>query len=689
MRLLGMFGAPLLCAGLWAAAGASPQGQAPVPPARPKGVSFNADIAPIVFARCVTCHQPNGAAFSLLTFADVRPRARQIAHLTKIRAMPPWKPDPGHGDFAGVRRLSDAEIDTIQQWVAEGAHEGDPATRPPTPPLAAGWRLGQPDLIVSMPARYTVPATGDDIYRNFIIPIPLTATRYVKAWELRAGSQVVHHATIQIDTSGLSKRLDTARVESGYEGLLPPTVRMPDGFFLDWGHGHTPSRLADGIAWPLVPGSDLILTLHLRPDGHPQSIQVQIGLYFSPAPPSRLPVMLRLNREDLDIASGNSNYIVEDAYTLPTDVDVYTVQPHAHYLAREVEGLARLPDGTTKSLIAIKDWDFDWQDVYQYAHPLFLPKGTTITMQWRYDNSAANPRNPNRPLRRVIYGQQTADEMCELWYQVVPRHAAERDLLIRSMRAKVLPQEIKGLEMMLSVQADNAALHDDTALLYEEAGDLAGAASHFAQSLRLRPESPAAHFNLGTALLAIGKPDDAARYFRDALRLDPAYGRARRSLASLLQSQGHVDEAMSQYREVLQQNPADEAVHYNLGLLLASQRKGLEATEHFAASLAARPDWPPALIALAWLRATSSDNTVRNPTEALRLVQRAMVLGQSRDVAALDTLAAARAAAGQFDEAVKAAELAVSIASESGNAGTTAIKERLDQYRHGVAYRQP
>ncbi len=228
MRALGILGAATAFAAIAGAAQASPP------------VTFTHDIAPLIFARCASCHRPGAAAFSLLTYNEVRPRARQIAQATKSRHMPPWKPEPGHGDFAGVRRLSDAEIETIQRWDADGAHEGDRASLPPMPTWTSEWRLGEPDLIVSMPQAFTLPASGNDVYRIFVIPIPLKAKRYVKAWEFRPGNhRVVHHATMQIDATGLSNRIDTSGTEPGYEGLVPPTVRTPDGFFLDWGPGHT------------------------------------------------------------------------------------------------------------------------------------------------------------------------------------------------------------------------------------------------------------------------------------------------------------------------------------------------------------------------------------------------------------------------------------------------------------------
>src|SRR5438876_4093151 len=142
-------------------------------------LTFTKDIAPIVWARCATCHRPREIGpFSLITYDDVRRHATQIAALTARRVMPPWKPAPGRGSFQNERRLSDAELDAIQKWIADGAPEGEAADLPPAPGAVEGrlpqfsstWQLGTPDLVVTMPAPYTVRADGADVFRTFVIP---------------------------------------------------------------------------------------------------------------------------------------------------------------------------------------------------------------------------------------------------------------------------------------------------------------------------------------------------------------------------------------------------------------------------------------------------------------------------------------------------------------------------------------
>jgi Tfp pilus assembly protein PilF len=584
--------------------------------------TFSKDIAPIIFSNCSSCHRPGGPApFSLLSYADVRSRARLIASATTRRFMPPWKPEQGASEFVGVRRLSDAQIATIQQWVDQGALEGDAASLPPAPQFNSDWRLGPPDLVLTMDRPYTLRAGGDDMYRHFVIPIQIPATRYIKAWEFRPGNpRVVHHATMEIDRTGASRQLDAQDPEPGYEGLIAHSVSSPDGYFLDWAPGHTPYTAPPGMAIPLEPASDLVLMLHLRPSGKPETVQASVALYFADTPPARVPALLRLTAQDLDIPAGAKAVVVTRSYKLPVPVDLVTVQPHAHYLARQIDGDATLPDGTRKRLISIADWDFNWQDVYRYTTPVSLPAGTTVRMRWRYDNSTDNPRNPSVPPKRVRYGQRTSDEMSELWFQVVPRNVAERDVLTRDLRSAVLREELKGYETMIAADAGNVALQDDIALMYEAAGNHERAAEHFAESARLRPDSAPAHYNLATALLALKRTDEARRHFDRAITLDPSYANGYRGLAILLQSIGQFDEAAKNYRRAIEIAPRDAVAHHNYGVLLHTQGRLDEAMRQYQDAVELNRDYADAhygmaLVLKAWGR---TDDAISEYHEALR-----------------------------------------------------------------------
>src|SRR5262245_13038309 len=350
------------------------------PDPRVGALTFNKDIAPVVWAGCATCHRPGEIGpFSLITYDDVRRHATQIAAVTARRAMPPWKPAPGRGAFQNERRLTDAELDAIQKWIADGAPEGAAADRPPAssglegrpPRFTSAWQLGTPDLVVTMPVPFTVPADGADVFRTFVIPIPLTAARYVRALEFHPGNaRVVHHANLGVDRTRSSRHLDARDPEPGYAGGMERDARYPEGQLLGWTPGQAAHAVPEGTQWRLEPGSDLVVQLHLQPTGRPETVRVSAGFYFTDTPPTRVPIGLRLGSETIDIAAGARDYVVSDRYTLPTAVDVVAIQPHAHNLARRMEATATLPDGSRRSLIVIDDWDFRWQDVYRYTTPI-------------------------------------------------------------------------------------------------------------------------------------------------------------------------------------------------------------------------------------------------------------------------------------------------------------------------------
>ena len=605
--------------------------------------------------------------------------------------MPPWKPEPGYGGpFVGDRRLSDAQIDLVAKWVDAGAPEGNPADLPRLREWPPGWRLGEPDLIIGMPEPYTLRADGDDVFRKFAIPIPIPAMRYVKGLEFQPGNpRVVHHVNMKIDSTPASRRLDERDPEPGYEGVTPFDARFPFGYFLGWTPGQVRPLAADGMAWRLNPGSDMLLELHLMPRGQPEVVQSRVGLFFTDEAPTKVPFTIRLGKQNLDIPPGATDYPSEDRYILPVDVEVYGVQPHAHYLAREVRGLATLPDGTRQWLIYIQDWDFDWQDSYRLAEPILLPKGTELAMTFTYDNSVANRRNPHVPPQRVTWGQQSTNEMGDLWLQVVPRRDTDLEILTGDRRPLELAEDIVGFEMVLEADPDQVMIHDDVALLYLQFGRVAEAVTHYRESVRLEPGSPAAEYNLGTTLLQLGDLDEAVTHLEQALRLNPEYALAHNNLGAVLRLQGKLTEAIHHFRQSLLVRPDDGEALYNLANALTLRGEFNEAVMLYRRALEVQPDASEASAELAWLLATHPDPARRAPPEAVTLAERAASLTNHEHPGILDVLAAAYAAAGQLDRAVATAEAALRLVPPGRDAITTAIRQRLEQYRRGVTQQNP
>lgn len=653
-------------------------------------VTFTSDIAPVLFARCGGCHRPQGAApFTLLTYEAARQRARLIAQVTKARLMPPWKSAQGAGDFVGHVHLTDDEIARIGQWVDDGAPEGDPARLPPLPSWTDGWQLGTPSLTVEFPRPYVVPADGEDFSRTFVLRLPVSARTYVKGFEFRPGSGgVVHHANIRIDTTSRSRELDDTDTDLGYAGLLAQSAVYPDGHFLGWTPGQVAPLLPPGLAWRLDPGTDLVVEMHFVPNGRPQPVQPAIALYFTSEPPVRTPAMLRLGHQNIEIPAGERHYVSADSFVLPVDVELQALQPHAHYRAREVKGTARLPDGTSRSLIAITDWDYRWQHVYRYVTPVRLPRGTTLTLQYVFDNSAENPRNPQQPPQVVQWGQRSIDEMGDLWVQMLTDNARDLQTLNVALQAKHVAEELVGYEVMIRRDPGRVSLRNDAAVLYAGAGNANAAAQHLAVVVQLQPDSAAAHYNLATALSSAGRLEDAVEHYRAALRLRPDYASAHNNLGHALLAAGKTDEARHHYNEAVRIEPVNASAHYNLGTVARLEGDMAQAIARFSEAVRLEPDWTQAVVTLAWLLATTRSAELRDVGRAVQLSEHAAALTERQDAGVLSVLAAAQAAGGNFEGAVATSDEALALPGQA-DPMDPGIRERRALYLQKTPYVSP
>lgn len=690
---------------------------AQAPPAPPAGpVTFNQHLAPVLHAHCAQCHRPGGAGpFNLLTFADASRRAAQLASVTARGYMPPWQADGQPHEFVAQPRLTPEQVALFAAW-AKAPVEG-PGRAPTPPKWADGWYLGEPDLIVTLPAGYTVPAEASDVFRIFAVPLKVSGTRYVRGIEFHPGNaRVVHHANIRIDRSDGSRLLDEADPGPGYDGLLARSAEYPDGHFLGWTPGQIAPLVDADLAWRLDPGTDLVVQLHLQPSGKPEPVQPVIGVYFSDRPPTRTPSILRLGSQGIDIPPGEGQYLVQDSYTLPVNATLLAVQPHAHYRASDVTGTARFPDGTTRTLIHIGDWDFRWQHVYRYTEPIRLPKGTVVSMRYVYDNSPENPRNPQAPPVRVRWGQRSFDEMGDLWFQLATDAEPDRAALVAEVQTKMTAEDLIGLETMLESTPDDPELHDDAGVIALLLNRPTVAVSHFSASVRQRP-SAAAHYNLGTALTAAGLFDDAVTSYERALALRPDYSKALNNLADTLMALGRQDDAIRRYeaavaidpkapeprnnlgaalwrkgdlpraerelREAVRLSPEYAEAYFNLGHTAIRGGRLKDAASHFERAATLKPDWVPALTTAAWVLATAGDTKVRKAPTAVDLATRAATLTGRADARTLDVLAVALASAGRFDEAVRTAREALGKAS---GALAKDIAARLAMFERGEAF---
>lgn len=379
------------------------------------GPTFSKEVVRIFQQHCQTCHHEGDVApFSLVTYADSRPHAALIKFMTQSRQMPPWKPSDGCGDFADKRSLSQEEIQTIVQWVDNGAPEGDRDDMPEPLDFSSGWTRGQPDMILANIEAYT-PEEHEDTYRCFTIPTNLGATAYVSAVDTHPGDrETVHHVLTFLDTTGASIALDEKDPGPGYTCFGGPGFPTT-GTLGGWAPGSRPLEMPEGVAFELPANARVVIQVHYHPhDEHPGPDLTEVGVYFAKEPPRNLMRIIPIINEDFLIPAGAANHEVTAEWPLltPFPLKLWLIAPHMHLLGRKMQVEMRLPDGTKQCLIDIQDWDFNWQGTYRYREPVSIPSGSLLSLSAWYDNSENNPRQPNSPPKAVGWGEETTDEMC-------------------------------------------------------------------------------------------------------------------------------------------------------------------------------------------------------------------------------------------------------------------------------------
>ena len=371
----------------------------------PSVPDYAAEVAPIVLARCVSCHSPGNIGPHVYTkFADLAAKAPGIRQSLLVKRMAPWHADSRYGVFENTAALSPAEASTLYHWVRAGAPRGTSTTDPlaTTPPPAGGdWPLGPPDLILSLP-RKTLPATGSLPYDYPELTLPTTEDKWLRAVYVKPGNRrAVHHALV----------LEGSQVEqvlAVLSGNLPGLT----GFFAGYVPGLDQTWFPDGSGKLLRRAAKLTVQMHYTTTGQPESDETQLGFYFASRAPDRELFTKSASTTSLSIPPGAKDYEREATFTASAtkDVMLYELNPHMHYRGKRVRFDALYPDGTTETLLNVPAYDFNWQSQYRLAQPKRLPAGTAIRVRGAFDNSAQNPANPN-PAALVRFGEQTSDEM--------------------------------------------------------------------------------------------------------------------------------------------------------------------------------------------------------------------------------------------------------------------------------------
>lgn len=554
-------------------------------------VTYSGDIARIVNGNCASCHRPGQSApFPLLTHADVKRRAKQIVEVTQSRYMPPWLPDDEH-DFLGSRRLEQADIDLLARWLEQDCPEGDAALTPDPPTFNDDWVLGPPDLIALMPEAFVVPAGGPDLYRNFVIPNVTDKAVWVRTLEFRPGNNTVaHHAFVAIDASDSSVTHDKADEEPGYDGIhTSGQAATPSGFFLSWTPGRHPVEEREGLAWQLPAGADIVLQMHLQPSGKPEEVRAGVGLYFADGPPTLHPRSIAVASQAIDIPAGTDSYIVKETFKIPVAVEVLAVVPHAHFLGKKLRGSATLPDGKSVPLIHIPRWDFNWQESYHYEQPLDLPAGTQVSMQYEYDNSAANPFNPSNPPQPVGYGRDTLDEMGELWLQVLAKTESDLPALDQAITRSRMQWAMDLARRDIARDPDDAKALLDLAKSLHGQGQAAEARDYYEKAAAADPAGSEALLMNGVLYQQMGQLPAAERLFRQAVKAEPNSAVNQNAHGEVLLQLERLPEAQVAMEWAVQRDPYHFNAQLNLGIIYARSGAHAKALLQFQRCLELRP----------------------------------------------------------------------------------------------------
>jgi hypothetical protein len=431
-------------------------GRAADPTARP--VTFTRDVAPILQQKCQQCHQPNSIApMSLITYEDARPWARSIKQRVVTRQMPPWHIDMSVGvhEFKNDMSLTDAQIDTIARWVDAGAPEGNPKDMPPPKPLVTDneWQAvrdgyGPPDLVIRS-SEYSMPAQHQDVWYRPMSDIPLTEPRWARMVEIRPtqlkGRRIVHHSIAYLVLNNDPEAVSTGTANGFGTAAADPTPvdlvnRRPQ--LMEWAIGKGYDRFREGTGKLILPGEKISWDQHLHAVGEDITSGSEIGIWFYPKgqEPSKRSYLIGftgLRKQEFVDIPPNSIASTDGFTVLKENTLITNFQPHFHLRGKAMQVEAILPDGKNQIISYIGRFNFNWMTNYIYADdaaPVF-PKGTVIHVSAWYDNTRANPYNPD-PDQWVGYGDRTVDEMAHAWMNVVYLNDEEYKALVAERKAK-------------------------------------------------------------------------------------------------------------------------------------------------------------------------------------------------------------------------------------------------------------
>ncbi len=377
-------------------------------------ITYSNHIAKIFNDNCVFCHREGQIGpFALTSYEESVGWADMIREVTNDRRMPPWHADPAVGHFANDARLSEEELTLINQWVDNGAPEGNPNDLPPAPQFASGWQIPEPDFVIKMAdVPYEVPATGTVEYQRFVVDPGFTEDKWVQAMECVPGNPaVVHHIIVYLVPPGVTPSGQAGRLRSNWLGAFAPGLR--------------PQVLEEGLGRYIQAGSKLLFEMHYTPNGTAQTDLSYVGFKWAdPKTVKKEVAVQNAGNFTFKIPPGDPNYEVESEFIFRKNSVLLTVSPHMHVRGKDFRYDLIYPDGKRETVLWVPRYDFGWQTTYELAEPKQIPRGTKMYCVAHFDNSADNYANPD-PAKEVTWGEQTWEEMMFGWFEMA---LAEQDL---------------------------------------------------------------------------------------------------------------------------------------------------------------------------------------------------------------------------------------------------------------------
>lgn len=407
-------------------------------------VNFSEHIAPIIYNNCTSCHRSGEVApFALTNYAETKAWAPMIQYVTGIKYMPPWKPDKNYSHFIGEKGLTDAQIDLIKRWVAAGTPQGNASLEPSLPIFPEGSQLGTPDLVLKMEKPYLIDGDNQDDYRVFVLPTNFTENKEIAAVEFRPGNRrAVHHALLGFDIDGTGREFDAQDPEYGYESF-GGFLTSVDGVFTSYTPGIQTIFYPKGMGRTLPKGSDILIQIHYAPSSTDEMDQSSVNIFFKkPDDPIQREVQDNVGISPLNLDGSFLSFRIQPGKVqafhatrkITQDVSVINVYPHCHLLGEDWKIFAVTAQNDTIPIIKIDEWDFNWQGAYTFKNMMKIPKGAIVHCYTTYDNTNANPLNPNVPPKEVIWGERTTDEMLLVGMQYVPYKSGDENLIITDIK---------------------------------------------------------------------------------------------------------------------------------------------------------------------------------------------------------------------------------------------------------------